>query len=48
MDKRLLYKTSSSEVPVSEDKLVQPNPGVAYVEETDTVYFNNVKLPQGK
>lgn len=26
--------------------LITPNPGVAYVQETDHVYFNNVSLPQ--
>ena len=29
------------------DLLVRPNAGVAYVQETDKVYFNNVVLPQG-
>lgn len=30
------------------DLLVRPNAGVAYVQETDKVYFNNVVLPQGR
>lgn len=45
INKRIVWKDSLDNKIVS-DKLLTPNPGVAYVMEMDKVYFNNVVLPQ--
>ena len=45
INKRIVWKDNLDNKIVS-DKLLTPNPGVAYVMETDKVYFNNVVLPQ--
>ena len=43
---RLIWKENLDSNIVN-DLLVRPNAGVAYVQATDKVYFNNVVLPQG-
>ena len=51
LNKKLIWKESVDNT-ISDGgnpetgKLINPNPGVAYVQETDYVYFNNVCLPQ--
>jgi hypothetical protein len=46
MKEFFVRKDKMDDVQVASDKLVSPNPGVAYVTETNTVYFNNVVLEQ--
>lgn len=44
MEKRFEYKETLDSA-ITNGRLTKPNPGVAYVQETDMVYFNNVVLP---
>lgn len=47
INKRLILKENVDSDIRSNDTLRSPEPGVAYVYETDKVYFNNAVLPQG-
>ena len=45
--KQRFVKKENLDGKIVNDLLMDPNPGVAYVENTDTVYFNNTVLPGG-
>lgn len=45
INKKFIYKNSIDNDIVN-NKLVRPANGVAYVAETDKIYFNNVIIPQ--
>ena len=44
---RLVLKENLDSNIRSNDTLMSPEPGVAYVRETEKVYFNRAVLPQG-
>lgn len=48
INRKLILKESVDSDIRSNDTLMSPDPGVAYVRETEKVYFNRAVLPQGR
>ena len=47
INRKLILKESVDGNIRSNDTLISPEPGVAYVRQTEKVYFNRAVLPQG-
>lgn len=48
INRKLILKESVDSDIRSNGTLMSPDPGVAYVRETEKVYFNRAVLPQGR